>query len=277
MKPVIKKNKFYNLILMRDDSAAYSFRMSGVTLKILLSLFSLFTLCGAGGIAGGVYYWKKYRVVQHEHKQQEGELRQARTELDRLINFQSVMNAGNNDILQAKNEEVGVDAPVNRMHNATDTAEGDAIGILEHTDPIIPAVNATRTVETASTTPATQEENGSLLLSSPDSPLRINSFSLRVTGRQQVRITYDLSAARQDESRTLTGTTRYRAFHTNGTAADLTPLDNDGARFSIQRRKPMTLYAAPPQGQTTQGIERVEVLIDLSDGTAYHEIFDITQ
>lgn len=70
---------------------------------------------------------------------------------------------------------------------------------------------------------------------------------------------------------------RYVAVFSNGEKLDLPLQDIDGTRFAIARMKPMQSSARLPQGYQTENIEKIEVFIEVSDGTVYHDSFDFTK
>jgi hypothetical protein len=113
MKPVIKKQTHYNLLLMRDDSAAHTFRVHSTVLKFFFFFLFLLMAGGAAGIAGGMHYWKKYRSLSAEHMAREREFSEMRLQLERLVNLETLIAASNGTPLQVKHEEVGVKVPTN--------------------------------------------------------------------------------------------------------------------------------------------------------------------
>lgn len=111
MKPVIKKQTHYSLLLMRDDTHARTLRVSNTKLRFFLTSFFLLIAFGAAGTAGGIHYWKKYRALQERYETQEKDVSEMRLHLERLKNFESLLAASGGTVPQARNEEVGVSTP----------------------------------------------------------------------------------------------------------------------------------------------------------------------
>lgn len=298
MKPVIKKQTHYNLLLMKDDSQARTFRLHGTTLKVLLTLFLLLLLGGGAGIAGGVHFFKEYLRLASLNESQDKELSEMRLQLERLVNLECLIVASNGSVPLAKNEEVGVTAPQRSaasegaaegeqaLSDAPESANGESSG--QAAEPAADAVaGAMQAVTEPSASAAGQQETtapqtaadtatpGYLSLGSETSPLSVNGFQTRITGRERLRISYELATTPSDEPRTVSGSVRYRALLKDGSAADLTTNDIEGTRFAIARMKPMQNSVRLPQGQLAEDVEKIEVLVELTDGTVYQDVFGI--
>lgn len=268
MKSVIKKQTHYNLLLMRDDGAARSFRMHSRLLRFFIFLFLLLLAAGALGIYGGTHYWKKYRVLAERHAAQEREAGEMRLQLERLCNLESVIAASNGLPAQAQNQnqEVGVSLPSATRPSTQETVATDAeAGAVAVADP---APGATESGE-----PATGEQGQ---LTSGDSPLRIANFSLRSSGTQRLRVSYELSASQPDEQRTLSGSVRYGAVLTDGTKIELSMQDAEGSSFAIVRMKPMQSTLRLPQEHKPSDIAQIEVFIEIAGGSLYQDSFAVT-
>jgi hypothetical protein len=293
--PVIKKQTHYNLLLMRDDSEARTFRLHGNLLRFLLYFLILLLLAGSAGIAGGVYYFGKYRALSAKHGEREKELAEVKLQLERLANLESLLAARNGNPLQAKNEEVGASPVAARQQNATarndsvasrNASMGGLTAILpagNATAPLLAAsaVNATSVASAASSANATAvsgaAQSASKSLESEDSPVRISMFSARAGGPQRLRISYELSTANPEELRTVSGAVRYYAVFANGTRLELPLQDIDGTRFSILRMKPMQNLARLPQGHSTSDIASIDLYVDIADGESFHQTFPFTK
>lgn len=276
MKPVIKKQSYYTLLLMKDDSPAHVFRMHGTVLKILFYLFLLFLLAGAASVAGGVYFFNKYLHLTSRNETQEKELTDVRLQLERLVNFESLLMASAESVPLAKNDEVGASAPPARIpadaQNAEPPAQPD-----DHA-PEAPATQADGQPEENATAPATDAQSPSRLpLDAAESPLRINGFQARGTGKDRMRISYELLTAPSDGLRTIAGSIRYCARLANGSNIDLVSYDIEGKRFAITRMKPILSSVRMPQGYLVEHIDKLAVIIELVDGTVYQEFFGLAE
>ena len=313
MKPVIKKQTHYNLLLMKDDSPARTLRVHSTTLKVLLTLFVLLLLAGGGGIAGGVHFFKEYLQLVAQNEAQDKELSEMRLQLERLVNLECLIVASNGSVPLAKNEEVGASAPPARQagegeHNGQNgsqeggrpdngaTETPGAAGGASDGSAATPPDDQTSSQTSSQTgdqpngmaggAPGGQDAHsqaggatgsGHLSLDAEDSPLRINGFNVRVSGRERLRISYELSTTPSDEPRTVSGSVRYRALLKDGAGVDLTSYDIEGTRFAIARMKPMASSARMPQGYLTENVDKIEVLVELADGTMYQDIFSLDE
>lgn len=277
MKPVIKKQSYYTLLLMKDDSPAHIFRMHGTVLKILFYLFLLFLLAGAASVAGGVYFFNKYLHLTSRNETQEKELSDVRLQLERLVNLESLLMASAESVPLAKNDEVGASAPPARTpadgQNAEPPAQpGDAPA------PEAPATQADDQPAENVTAPAADAQSPSRLpLDAAESPLRINGFQARGTGKDRMRISYELLTAPADGLRTISGSIRYCARLANGSNIDLVSYDIEGKRFAITRMKPILSSVRMPQGYLVENIDKLAVIIELVDGTVYQEFFGLAE
>ena len=309
MKPVIKKQTYYSLLLMRDDGGVRSVRMKNTTLRFLLVLFFLFIFVGGAGIGMGFHYWKRYAEFIPEYREKERILAEALPELIRLQGVEAVLLAQNNGSMpMAMNTEVGVDTPDsvlltaqangNGSHNngardngtaATTTAAADAVtGNSTITGLAADSQNATAVF---SGDAAAQVEiftaqtdagpDAPASISGENSPVRVNEFSAQATSQHTLRIRYDLSVSRFAETGQdngpISGSAKYVAVFSNGTRLDLAQNNPSNARFAISRMKPMMATSRLPQGYTTGDIQRVDVLIEVNGDGVYTERFPFPQ
>lgn len=294
MKPVIKKHTHYNLLLMKDDGGARTFRVSGTVLSAFVIIFVVLLLAGTTGIIGGTHYWRKYRVLSEKHAAQDREVSEMRLQLERLVNLECLIVASNGTVPQAKNEELGVEAPANRAAGA---AEGgpDADASEEATSPggapsqqeeALSGEGASEgqaqgegaaRAASAQGGGAAEQENAFLPLSGDESPLRISRFSVRTNEQRRVRISYELSTTPSEEMRTIAGSARYIAVFADGTKFELPLQDSDGTSFAIARMKAMHSAVQLPEQYDTGAIENIEVIIEVTGGRVYQEIFPVSQ
>lgn len=307
IKPVIKKQTHYSVLLMRDDSKARNYRVKCGTLHACLWAFVILLLAGAGGVAGGLYFWQEYSTLARTNAEQEKELAEIRLQLERLSNLESLLAASNGSVPQAKHEEVGASPPPDvTSRNATsmtDSAPAPAAQTPPATnatsadspasDIFAAAGNATAQAaasgidaapQTNSTTaegPAVEGEQAAGEKTAPvgseGCPLRIAGFSARVTGQQRLRISYELSTTAQEGYRTYSGAARYEAVFENGSRLELPLQDTDGARFSIARMKIMQTTIRLPEGYRMADIDTINVYLSVSGGSEYHAAYPLSR
>ena len=289
MKPVIKKQVYYNMLLMRDDTSVKTLRVRGGTITFLLVFLLLIILGGAGGIWGGVHYWKKYAQLSERQQVQERELAEARLQLERYVNYDTLLEAANGSTAPlAKNEEIGAAAAAARTQNATQAALVPAQNATRSESPAVQAkagANATLSQHNATTLAPASALVGQAatnnspvpLISSGASPLRINGFVGRVVGLQRVRVRYELSTVPSEEQRTIAGTAKYIAVFADGTEVEIPVQDVSDARFAISRMKLMEASLRLPQGLAAKDISQLHVSLELEEGKAYRETYPVTR
>ncbi|MCL1939259.1 MAG: hypothetical protein FWG04_01175 [Desulfovibrionaceae bacterium] len=296
MKPVIKKQTHYSVLLMRDDTETRKYRVHSRTLRFLVWFFLLLVAGGAAGITGGVHYWKKYRTMVERYDAQEREVSEMKLQLERLVTLETLLSASNGAVPQARHAEVGVsqtpvpvrnatagNTPLNgalAAHNAT--ASGSLTAGAGAHNATIPAVNATARAAQQVAGNATALDNliqardfSHPQISDQESPLRVTGFNGRATGQQRLRISYELSAEGNDEQRMISGQARYFAVFSNGTRMELSAYDSEGSRFSITRMKLMQNSVRLPQGYRASDVEKIDVLIELNEGKKFEERFGV--
>lgn len=283
MKSVIKKQTHYSLLLMRDDGAARTFRVHSTLLRAFFIFLLLLIGGGGAGIAGGVHYWKKYRSLWERHVTQEREVSEMRLQLERLVNLECLIAASNGTPLQAKNEEVGVTVSNRQTPPPPDAimTSPDAQNAQEPTAPSPAGTSASASPEAGGQQVPTPQETetaaGPPASSIEASPLRITGFNARPYGPQRLRISYELSTAQPEDQRTISGSAGYFAIFADGTRLELPLQDFDGTRFAIARMKPMQSTARIPQEYRLADIQQIEVFIELTEGSVYHDAFTFAQ
>lgn len=288
MKPIIKKQSHYNMLLMRDDSAVRSMRVKGSTITAFVVFILLIAVGGAGGIWGGLHFWQKYVALSELHERQERELSEARLQLERYVNYETLLEAANGGGPRAKNEEIGA---VSSTRNATQAVPVASAAV---STPGAPAVSTSgggaegnAGVESATTAPAAGATPQAVepppspkvpalpLISSSTSPLRVNAFTGRVLNSQRLRVRYELLTAVSEGQKSFSGAAKYFAVFADGKQAELPVPDISDARFSISRMKVMDANIRMPQGINARDITQISVILELDGGTAYQELFPV--
>ena len=288
MKPVIKKQVYYSMLLMRDDTSVKTLRVRGGTITFLFVFLLLIILGGAGGIWGGLHYWKKYAQLSERQQAQDRELAEARLQLERYVNYDTLLEAANGSAPLAKNEEIGAAAAAARTQNATQAAqvsarnatrpESAAVQGKAGANATLPQHNATTLAQaTALADPAGPQTSPVPLISSDASPLRINGFVGRVVGLQRVRVRYELSTVPSEEQRTISGTAKYFVVLADGAEVEIPVQDTSDARFAISRMKLMEASLRLPQGLAAKDISQLHVSLELEEGKAYREAYPVTR
>ncbi|MDR2801415.1 MAG: hypothetical protein LBB52_09195 [Desulfovibrio sp.] len=302
MNSVIKKQTHYNVLFMRDDKEARTFRVHSTFLHFCLYLFLFIVLGGGVSIFLGVKFFDKYRNAVDSKTAMEREIADLRLQLERLANLETVLSASNGSAPKTSYTEVGGSTLPVRSQNASNVAAlpsspstqpaqslqptaqsaQAAPGQSGPAEPAVSSASGEQTGKNAAVAGAEEEIPPPVepvadypSLSSPDSPLRIGDFNARGAGPQRLRISYDLSTAAGDSQRTIAGSVRYVCVLADGTRLDLSLVDTDGTRFSIARMKPMQGIARLPQETRVEEIAKIEVFIEITDGNTYRQIYPL--
>ena len=273
MKPVIKKQIYYSMLLMRDDTSVRTLRVRGSSITSFFIFLLLLLLSAVGGVWGGVHYWKKYTTLSERHKLQDKELSEARLQLERFNNYETVLMASNGGTPLAKNEEIGASAPPPPSQNGTQAnpsvaANSPGAALSQH--------NASLAAQSAEISPQGTQTTETPLISSDASPLRINNFTGRLISSQRLRIRYELSTIPSDDQKVISGTAKYRAS-TNGTQIELPVQDTADSRFAISRMKVMDANIRLPATLNARDLSQVDVVIELDDGKVFNDTFSLTR
>ncbi len=286
MKPVIKKQTHYSLLLMRDDKSVYDLRVKTTTVRACIILFILLLLGGGGGIAGGLHYWKKYRALYDQHKEQDVELAEARLQLEHYVNREALEKEKSAAAAAptAKNVEIGAEARAQKtLQAANATAHQSANATVPSADSAArgatPAGGVAETPAAAQPDASASAENAqpqSSSLNHEHSPLRISNFSGRPSGYQRLRLNYELSTP-EEKQPPVSGLVKYTAVFSNGTQLPLDLQRSGDARFTISRMKQMEGSVRLPQGHAAKDIESIDITVEMEGGARYRDIYPFTR
>ena len=269
MKPVIQKQNYHNLLLLRDDREVLSMRVGNAFLRFLIVAAVCLVVFGSIGIGVGYYFWQESNNLQDQHKKNEIELARARLQLEQLSNVKSLLTATNASVPLPKNEEVPVpavlktEAPFQHV-NATTLATAE--GKPAETNATIKLAQA----NTNATKPDSTEKN-TRSIDSNNCPVRVNNFTSRATGQSTLRIRYELVVAEADTP--VRGSARYAAIFANGTVQDIAPQSPDDSRFSINRMKNMESTARLTAGQAAKNVKAIRIIVELEGGESFQDDF----
>jgi hypothetical protein len=305
LNPVIKKQTHYNVLFMRDDKEARTFRIHSVFLHFCLYFFLLVALGGGVSIFLGVKFFDRYRSTFDSKAALERENAELRLQLERLANLETLLSASNNSAPKTSYTEVGGGASPARSQNgglvavqppslpSPPSPPAQPTQPAAQSAPVAPVQNASAEPAVAAasepqtdaskaaagtgeeTPPSVEKVTGYPSLSAPDSPLRIGDFSARGAGPQRLRISYDLSTATVDSQRTIAGSVRYVGVLADGTRLELGLTDTEGTRFSIVRMKPMQSTARLPQEIKVEDVANIEIFIEIAEGKTYRQTYAV--
>jgi len=262
-------------------------------LRFFAWFFLLLVAGGAVGIAGGVHYWQKYRTIVARYDVQEREVSEMKLQLERLVTLETLLSASNGAVPQARHAEVGVSETPVPAHDATagatspdgtlaaDNAAASGslatdAGTDNATTPASDAAQQAADSVTASDTPTQAREPSHPQISDPESPLRVTGFSGRATGQQRLNIRHELVTEGNTDQRMITGNIRYFVVFADGTRVEPSVSNITESRFSIARMKLVQNSLQLPQGYRASDVEKIDVLLELSDGKKFEERFEVS-
>ncbi|MDR0827640.1 MAG: hypothetical protein LBN33_07170 [Desulfovibrio sp.] len=153
MKPVIKKQTHYNVLLMRDDSQARTFRVHSGFLHFCLILFLILMIGGGVGIFCGAKFFAKYRETAAANAAMEREISEMRLQLERLANLERLLTASTETGPKPSYTEVGGPVPGKSQNASTPAAPASAQVSAQAT--VAPASSALPASNVATAPPAT--------------------------------------------------------------------------------------------------------------------------
>lgn len=90
----------YNVLMMRDNSPVRRYRLSPMWLKVVASLLLILCAAAGGGGYAGITFWMENTALREEYAMTQRALRDARIELERLQNIDSILKANDPEELQ---------------------------------------------------------------------------------------------------------------------------------------------------------------------------------
>ncbi len=287
MKPVLEKNNYYNLILMRDDAGVKTWRLKRATLKFLIGFLVAIFILAVAGVSGTILIGKRYFELSQKNKSQEALLAEARLQLERLSSLETLLQASENGNggTKSRNAEVGLQA-------STDAATGQGQGV------VAPAGGAASNTEAAAidseaqngtagsangeaaelsggaaAVPASGQPDSLLpLISSDGSPVKIAGMNIRAQGNRRFRVRYELHS--KDQPNQLSGSVEHLFIMDDGSR--VTPkIPSADTRFSIQYMKAMENTLRLPDEADPDRVKALEIIVAIGQNK-YGEIFNIT-
>ena len=270
MKPVIKKQHIYSILLMRDDSAVRRFRMRSLWLKFLLLFFVFLCLGTAAGAYGSYYYWKRFSVAQSELKDVELKLRAARPDLERLANIDAMASRNITSVnsVGTANATKGP-SEVSPAKPATSESAGVSTALAA----TLPGTTVSASITTRNATAATSALGAESPAAGTPTDVqpgaqeahaaKIANMSLRASGTTRIRIAFDLT--NQNQPQPLNGRVSLALIGKDGTITPVTPVagvERDDSRFYINRYKRINTSVALPQDLQTAQVYGVRVTIE---------------
>ena len=270
MKPILEKQNYYNLILMRDDAGVRTWRLKRATLKFLIwFLVSIFVLAVLG-VTGTIFIGKRYLELSEKHNSQQALLVETKLQLERFSSFETLLQVSENGNggTKIRNDEVGLLASAD---DAAHSVEGKTVND-EDQNSLSDGADAV-TPELASDAPASSvDDNPIPLISSEASPIKVEGLNIREQGSGRFRVRYELHSKNQPQQ--VVGSVEHVFIVDNGSR--ITPrITSADTRFSIQYMKAIENTLRLPDEVDPKSVKSLLLIVSVGQNK-YQEIFDIS-
>ena len=285
MKPVLEKQNYYNLILMRDDAGVKTLRLKRGTLKFLIWLLVIIFILAVAGVAGTVLIGKRYLELSDKHKSQETLLAETRLQLERLASFETLLQVSENGNGGAKtrNDELGLQASAETVNGqgqeVAATADETAQNTEAETANSEPSNGQTQVTNGGPAEQANGAANGQQTapanalpqISSDASPVKIEELNIREQNGGRFRIRYELHS--KDQPNQISGRVEHLFVLNDGTRVTPKIVSAD-TRFSIQYMKAMENTLRLPDEVDPKTVQALEIIVSIGENK-YQAIFNI--
>ncbi len=288
-KAKIKKRIVYSVLFMRDDSDVLRFRMSAFWLKFFVYFIILLFAVSAGASFLSYHYWRKTVVLESRIMTQEAQLKPLQEQmgrLDRLSSFAQAIDSQPPGELRPILQEMGNSNATTKSQPEADLLNGGAVNgsqsnstkSVNGTDAAslgLTASNATSAGQPTGLSEANAENqmeaktNGTASESSAvaNDELKVNNFVARFSGRNKLRINFDLNNI--DTQRSISGQVRVSLLDSSQQVVAIKP-DKDNTGFKITFSKEFALIYSLPEGMGASSVSGFLLEVEDSSGAVIH-------
>ncbi len=293
----------YSLLLMRDDCRVRRLRVSPLSLRLLTISLVLLPLLAAFGVWAGFSFWQANRALVGQNQSLDRELKEARVELERLSNLESLLRSSDPEELRALLGSAALASPPVPAPDPAPAKPGDANGAG---DGVVAAPGQTSAQISGQTS---SQPGGATADASPASPAPLNGTDARVpdaasqavaaavadtpgearealsTGEARVdnlavrhgsgkrlRISFDLT--NPDPKKQLTGQAVLSVQAADGRTLPL-KVEPDTTRFQISRYKKIVTSAPLPEGLAPADAQTLTVELEAEGRIIYREQYPV--
>lgn len=285
----------YSLLLMRDDCRVRRLRVSPLALRLLTISLVLLPLLAAFGVWAGFSFWQANRALVSQNQSLDRELKEARVELERLSNLESLLRNSDPEELRALLGSAALASPPAPSPAAPGDANGAGDGVVAGTgqaNGLTPGQAADQATGQASAeaagangTDARVPDAASQAVAAAvaDSPgearealstgeARVDNVTVRHGSGKRLRINFDLT--NPDPKKQLTGQAVLSVLAADGRILPL-KVDPDTIRFQISRFKKMVTTAPLPEGMAPADVQTLVVELEAEGRIIYREQYPV--
>lgn len=273
----------YSLLLMRDDCRVRRLRVSPLALRLFTVSLVLLPLLAAFGVWAGFSFWQANRVLAGQNQSLDRDLKDARVELERLSNLESLLRGSDPEELRALLGSAALGSPP-----APDKAGGvsDAEGGM----PASPAQNrggAANATKAASSdgaeAPVPGAASQAVAAAVADTPgearvalntgeARVDNMVIRHGSGKRLRVSFDLT--NPDPRKQLTGRAVLFLQTADGRVLPL-QVEPDTNRFQISRFKKIVTLAPLPEELAPTDVHTLVVELQAEGRIIYREQYPV--
>lgn len=285
----------YSLLLMRDDCRVRRLRVSPLALRLLTISLVLLPLLAGFGVWAGFSFWQANRALVNQNQSLDRELKEARVELERLSNLESLLRNSDPEELRSLLGSAALASPpapatatpgdANGAGDGVVAVPGQANGLAPgQTNGLAPGQASTEATG-ANVTEARVPDAASQAVAAAvaDSPgearealstgeARVDNVAVRHGSGKRLRINFDLT--NPDPKKQLGGQALLSVVAADGRILPL-KADPDTIRFQISRFKKMATTAPLPEGLAPTDVQTLVVELEAEGRIIYREQFPV--
>ncbi|MDR3044669.1 MAG: hypothetical protein LBU75_10490 [Desulfovibrio sp.] len=271
----------YSLLLMRDDCRVRRLRVSPLALRLLTISLVLLPLLAAFGVWAGFSFWQANRALVNQNQSLDRELKEARVELERLSNLESLLRNSDPEELRALLGSAALASPPAPAPAAPGDANGAGDGVVPGQVAGQASADASGTNGAGARVPdAASQAVAAAVADSPGEarePLstgeaRVDNVAVRHGSGKRLRINFDLT--NPDPKKQLTGQAVLSVQAADGRILPL-KVDPDTIRFQISRFKKMVTSAPLPEGLAPADVQTLVVELEAEGRIIYREQYPV--
>ncbi len=277
----------YSLLLMRDDCRVRRLRVSPLALRLLTISLVLLPLLAAFGVWAGFSFWQANRALVGQNQTLDRELKEARVELERLSNLESLLRSSDPEELRALLGSAALASPPAPAPAKPGDANGAGDGVVSapaqapaDAAGTTPAQSAPTTGAEARVPDAASQAVAAAVADTPGEArealstgeARVDNVGVRHGSGKRLRINFDLT--NPDPKKQLTGQAVLSVVTANGRILPL-KLEPDTNRFQISRFKKIVTSAPLPEGVAAADVQSMVVELETEGRVIYREQFPV--
>lgn len=277
----------YSLLLMRDDCRVRRLRVSPLALRLLTISLVLLPLLAGFGVWAGFSFWQANRALVNQNQSLDRELKEARVELERLSNLESLLRNSDPEELRSLLGSAALASPPAPSPAAPGDANGTGDGVVavpgqangltagqasaeaagaNGTDARVPAAASQAVAAAVADSPGEARE----ALSTGEA--RVDNVAVRHGSGKRLRINFDLT--NPDPKKQLGGQALLSVVAADGRILPL-KADPDTIRFQISRFKKMVTTTPLPEGMAPTDVQTLVVELEAEGRIIYREQFPV--